>query len=1078
MATYYWVGGTGNWDATTTTNWATSSGGTGGAGVPTSADDVVFDGNSNLGLNTFTVSIAGTSAAPSVCRNFSTGGSGGALDAVMTLTLGATAYLGCYGSLTFPATNLATAGTDGSQIRFLSTSTGNVITTNGVLVNNIDFYFEGIGGQWSLGSAITGNAGTSIIITSGTFSTNNFNITAGAISSNNSNIRTINLGSSTITLNTSSPWTFTTTTNLTFNAGTSTLSMSAVSSWDGAGLTYYNVIFTSTSVGTVTVSGQNTFNNLTITSVATTGVRLLSFFADQTINGVLTLGAANTPIRRMRCSGGATALTQRTITVNGSVAALNDVDFQKIIAAGTAGTWSGTRLGNLGGNSNITTSTPKTVYWNLAGTQNWSATAWATTNNGTPDVNNFPLAQDTAVFTEAGAAGTITLDGTYALPSINMADGVSNRVSAMTLTLATTTTNFLYGNLTLFSGLTLTTSTGSLLVAPGTIDIVINTAGKTLPYPILISSNTATGKVTLASQVTSNNAITLDVGTLDLNNQALTGTTFSSNNSNTRTLAFGSSGTISLTGGAATVWQVATATNFTVTGTPSVFITNALSTGTRTLVHGSLVGASESNVVSFTITAGSSTNQLKLEGSAKNLIFAGTVTAINLTNDTRTIYGDLVLTSAVTMTAGSLTTTFAKSSGIQTFTSGGRTIDFPIAKTAAGTLQFLNNCTIGATRTLTLTAGTLDVSGVTLTCGLVSSSNTNSRSIAFGPTGSIVLSASGTIWNFAQADNLTISGTSNVSASNSSLTINHGSTSGGTEQNAISLVVNGGGGSHSVGGHFKDLTLGGASFYVATVKTIYGNFTSSGSATFTSSTNATTFAATSGTQTITPNGKTFDFPVEINAPGATVALAGALTMGSTRLLTLTAGTFSSTASNYAVTIGGFLSTGTETRSIEMFGSNWTITGSTWDVSSSIGVSAGTSTLSFSSASAKTMAGASKTYHNLVNSGAGQLSITSAATFNTISNSVQPTSFKFPSDETITVSNWNVSGTTATNKVTVGATSTGRAFVSKASGTVTSNFLDLNSNVVRGGATWYAVNCVDSGNNGGWSSRPQQQFLMG
>ena len=42
MADRYWVGGTANWDGTAGTKWATSSGGLGGASVPTSADDVFF----------------------------------------------------------------------------------------------------------------------------------------------------------------------------------------------------------------------------------------------------------------------------------------------------------------------------------------------------------------------------------------------------------------------------------------------------------------------------------------------------------------------------------------------------------------------------------------------------------------------------------------------------------------------------------------------------------------------------------------------------------------------------------------------------------------------------------------------------------------------------------------------------------------------------------------------------------------------------------------------------------------------------------------------------------------------------
>lgn len=38
MADRYWVGGSGSWNATTTTNWSATSGGLGGASAPTSAD--------------------------------------------------------------------------------------------------------------------------------------------------------------------------------------------------------------------------------------------------------------------------------------------------------------------------------------------------------------------------------------------------------------------------------------------------------------------------------------------------------------------------------------------------------------------------------------------------------------------------------------------------------------------------------------------------------------------------------------------------------------------------------------------------------------------------------------------------------------------------------------------------------------------------------------------------------------------------------------------------------------------------------------------------------------------------------
>ena len=54
MANRYWVGGTGTWDSTTKTNWSATSGGAGGATVPTSADDVYIDANSGSGTYTIT----------------------------------------------------------------------------------------------------------------------------------------------------------------------------------------------------------------------------------------------------------------------------------------------------------------------------------------------------------------------------------------------------------------------------------------------------------------------------------------------------------------------------------------------------------------------------------------------------------------------------------------------------------------------------------------------------------------------------------------------------------------------------------------------------------------------------------------------------------------------------------------------------------------------------------------------------------------------------------------------------------------------------------------------------------------
>ena len=46
IASRYWVGTDLNWhDAN---NWSLTSGGAGGAGIPTASDDVFFDGNGNV----------------------------------------------------------------------------------------------------------------------------------------------------------------------------------------------------------------------------------------------------------------------------------------------------------------------------------------------------------------------------------------------------------------------------------------------------------------------------------------------------------------------------------------------------------------------------------------------------------------------------------------------------------------------------------------------------------------------------------------------------------------------------------------------------------------------------------------------------------------------------------------------------------------------------------------------------------------------------------------------------------------------------------------------------------------------
>jgi hypothetical protein len=540
MATRYWVGGTGNWNATSTTNWSDTSGGASGASAPTSVDDVIFDANSNTGTTIFTVTVTGTSAAPAVCQDFSTGGAGGALDAVMTLTMGATAFLNCHGSMTLPAANLSMSSSGGT-INFKATSTGKIVTTNGISLVNLNLNFDGVGGGWTLGSAITT---TNIFVINGSFSTgaSNYSVTATRLLSSYSNVRSIILNASTVTLSASGAndpgLELTNSTNLTFNAGTSQINISGIQGlMRGGGNTFYNVSFTGTQGGR-TLTGTNTFNNLSISPRAATGNAALFFSNNQTINGTLT-GSSSFANRRITFYS-TTLGTSITLKVN--AASLINAEFQDIIIDPTSATYplTGTRIGNLGGNSGITFTAAKTVYWNLAAGGNYSATAWALSSGGAVDINNFPLSQDTAIIENTGlnTSATITMDWPWQIGNLD----ISTRSNAMTF--AQTSSYYIYGNYSLSSSVTLSGTGTSLFSAYGSTQIVTS-AGRTFTQPIIIAA--FSGTVQFAD--------------------AITGTTFTQ-----------SAGTVKLKNGV-----TSTFTNFVTSGTNQKFLQSTLAGSQATL---------------------------------------------------------------------------------------------------------------------------------------------------------------------------------------------------------------------------------------------------------------------------------------------------------------------------------------------------------------------------------------------------------------------------------------------------------------------------------------------------------------
>jgi hypothetical protein len=361
---------------------------------------------------------------------------------------------------------------------------------------------------------------------------------------------------------------------------------------------------------------------LSFTGVFFAGVKNILVYANQTVNGTLTfVGGSNATCRQFFRSD--TLGTTRTLTC--AAFSGTDADFRDITIAGAAAPVSGTRLGDAKGNSGITFGAGVTRYWNLAGSNNWSATGWAATSGGSPTANNFPLAQDTAVFesTSPGTGTTTTINAAYNIGTIDMSARTSN-----TMTLATTTiTPTIYGNWINGTGTTLT-GTGVMTFA-GRGSQTITSAGKTFTQGFTI--DTPGGSVTLQDAFITNSSsnFTHTAGTVDGNGFNFTisssGAAYSVSGTATRTVAIGSgTWSIATTG---TAFTAATSTNLTVTGTGTISLTSA---SAKTFAGG---GVSYSGITlnqggngTLTITGNNTFKTISSTAAGANTINIGTTT--------------------------------------------------------------------------------------------------------------------------------------------------------------------------------------------------------------------------------------------------------------------------------------------------------------------------------------------------------------------------------------------------------------------------------------------------------------------
>jgi hypothetical protein len=311
-----------------------------------------------------------------------------------------------------------------------------------------------------------------------------------------------------------------------------------------------------------------------------------------------------------------------------------------------------------------------------------------------------------------GSIRSLTFSGTFA--------GTWNNTSSINI----------YGNLTLKSGMTAadTTRTFAFSATSGTQTI---TSGGIPIGGIFTFNGSSSTTYQLLDDVTFGNTTrrthTLTLGTLDLNNRTLTIFGFLvSSNSNTRAIAFGTSGVIDITNtGGGTYWDFGTISNFTRTGTPYVKFTGAHTTAsTITVQHGTLSGGNENNSMSFYFGS-SPTVTLSTSNWIYDLgILSGWGGSVNnQSTNSYTIYGSYY--------------GYANSFGILTFSSTKSTARYLptysffnvfINSSGTGTYNLQANSQIN---NLYITSGLFSTNGFNLTAGTLNFNNTNTKTLTF-----------------------------------------------------------------------------------------------------------------------------------------------------------------------------------------------------------------------------------------------------------------------------------------------------------------------------------------------------------
>ena len=715
MANRFWIGGTGTWSATNTANWSSSAGGLPGASVPTSADNVFFDGGSGTGTCTIAAGynpIIGTFSF--ITNNF-------------TININDN-NLSC---LTYTISNISGVS------RVIAFGPSGQITIRGNATSVAQWRFEN--GLTYTGSkkfvlSYTGSVGTRMLAYPGYTSTNaipNIYITGGTDIISGSGSSGIVAGDYNFT-----GFSGKFTPNQMFLYGSLTLSPTMTLASAAVGNLF-----------TVATSG-----NYTITTNGAPWPTASLVIAFTTITS----------------STATHTFTDANITLPPTTLNCGTLDFATY---NTNVTFASTFTSNSGRGRTIRWGTGTFTAGLTAGTVIEMSNLSGTTFVGSPTItlSGLSAAGQTRTINCGSSSGTTSIAISVSVPAgadtVNLNGFFGNVTfgSSFTGILGSTASRTVTGNLTLVPSMTTAVNTNTLTFTPTAANPTVTTAGVTINSPVTMNGSSNT--LILGDNFTMGDTyvFTFSQGTLNCNGKTVTVASFVSITGLVRTF-YQNGATINVFGNNATVVNIASG-NFLSTGAVTFNLTYAGSVGTRTI--------SVASNSTFNLNVQSGTDIVALTCTITNLNFTGF--AGTLLNGARQIFANLTYSSGMTATEGNVATTLSTIPGTTAYlTTNGIPIAFPHTISGQGQTVLADNYNgnaLSSNAILTVNNGNVNIGNVNVSVWSTAISALGNSNLVIdsgnfnvvGTTGNIITVTSPT--NLKRTDGFTFNLTGNSGSS-------------------------------------------------------------------------------------------------------------------------------------------------------------------------------------------------------------------------------------------------------------------------------------------------------------------------